>query len=277
MDTNRFGWYTIATKGSIKMKSDYTTVTEVSGDEVSQEQIQRLCNRYYWAEQYCAGKDVLEVACGSGQAFGLLQRVSKTFEAGDTSEELLAVAKRHYGERVNVQKIDAHQMPFGDRSKEVILCFEAIYYLEDVAKFLGECRRILRPGGLLLIASANKDLYDFNPSPYSHTYFGVVEMRDLFSRFGFGTEFFGDTPLQDLSIRQRILRPIKKLVVQLSLVPKSMSGKKMLKRLVFGNLVPMPAEITDETCPRIDPDPISSDVPNTSHKVIFCKATLTSP
>jgi len=104
MDTNRFGWYTIATKGSIKMKSDYTTVTEVSGDEVSQEQIQRLCNRYYWAEQYCAGKDVLEVACGSGQAFGLLQRVSKTFEAGDTSEELLAVAKRHYGERVTCRK-----------------------------------------------------------------------------------------------------------------------------------------------------------------------------
>jgi hypothetical protein len=129
----------------------------------------------------------------------------------------------------------------------------------------------------LLIASANKDLYDFNPSPYSHAYYGVVEMRDLFSRFGFASEFFGDTPLQDLSIRQRILRPIKKVVVQLGLIPKSMAGKKMLKKLVFGNLVPMPAEITDETCPRIDPDPIRSDMPNTTHKVIFCKATLMNP
>jgi len=259
------------------MQIDYTTVTEVSGDEVSREQVQRLCNRYYWAERYCAGKDVLEVACGSGQSLGLLQGVSKTFEAGDMSDELLTLAKRHYGERVKVQKIDAHQMPFGDRSKDVILCFEAIYYLEDVTKFLCECQRVLRPGGVLLITSANKDLYDFNPSPYSHSYYGVVEMRDLFSRFGFATEFFGDTPLQDLSIRQRILRPIKKLVVQLGLVPKSMSGKKMLKRLVFGNLVQMPAEITDATCPRIHPDPIPSGIPATTHKVIFCKATLTSP
>jgi hypothetical protein len=96
----------------------------------------------------------------------------------------------------------------------------------------------------------------------------------LFSRFGFTTEFFGDTPLEDLSMRQRILRPIKKLVVQLGLIPKSMAGKKILKKLVFGNLVPMPAEITDKTCPRIDPDTISSDIPNTTHKVIFCKATL---
>lgn len=259
------------------MNIDYSTVTEVSGDEVSQEQVQRLCNRYYWAERYCAGKDVLEVACGSGQSLGLLKRVSKTLEAGDTSDELLALARRHYSESIEVQKIDAHQMPFGDRSKDVILCFEAIYYLEDVAKFLGECRRILRPGGMLLIASANKDLYDFNPSPYSHSYYGVVDMRDLFCRFGFATEFFGDTPLQDLSIRQRILRPIKKIVVQIGLIPKSMAGKKILKKLVFGNLVQMPAEINAETCPRIDPDPISSDIPNTTHKVIFCKATLTNP
>jgi len=211
---------------------DYTTVTEVSGDEVSQEQIQRLCNRYYWAEQYCAGKDILEVACGSDQSLGLLQRASKTFEAGDISDRLLALAKRHYGDRVNVQKIDAHHMLFSDLSKDVILCFEAIYYLEDVIKFLDECRRILRPGSMLLIASANKEFYDFNPSPYSHTYFGVVEMHDLLSRYGFATEFFGDTPLENLSIRQRILRPIKKLVVQLGLVPKSMVGKKLLKKLV---------------------------------------------
>ena len=259
------------------MKIDYASVTEVSGDEVSREQIQRLCNRYFWAEPYCIGKDVLEVACGSGQSLGLLQRVSRTFEAGDTSEELLAVARRHYGNRVKVQILDAHQMLFDDRSKDAILCFEAIYYLEDVAKFLAECRRILRPGGMLLIASANKDLYDFNPSPYSHSYYGVVEMRELLSRFGFTTEFFGDTRLEALSVRQKILRPVKKIVVQLGLIPKSMAGKKILKKLVFGNLVPMPAEITEETCPRIAPDPIGADIPNTTHKVILCKATLTHP
>jgi len=45
----------------------------------------------------------------------------------------------------------------------------------------------------LLIATAKKDLYDFNPSPHSYEYYGVVELNDLFARHGFEAEFFGDT------------------------------------------------------------------------------------
>ncbi len=54
------------------MGNDYVSVTEIAGDDVTQEQIDRLCNRYYWAGQYCAGKDVVETACGSGQGLGYL-------------------------------------------------------------------------------------------------------------------------------------------------------------------------------------------------------------
>jgi hypothetical protein len=43
--------------------NDYLSVTEISGDEVSQEQVDRLCNRYYWARKYCKDKDVAEAAC----------------------------------------------------------------------------------------------------------------------------------------------------------------------------------------------------------------------
>ncbi len=38
------------------MSNNYISVTEIAGDEVTQEQIDRLCNRYYWAGQYCKGK-----------------------------------------------------------------------------------------------------------------------------------------------------------------------------------------------------------------------------
>jgi hypothetical protein len=48
----------------IEMDNDYVSVTEIAGDEVTQEQINRLCNRYYWACLHCSGKDVVEVACG---------------------------------------------------------------------------------------------------------------------------------------------------------------------------------------------------------------------
>ena len=37
------------------------------------------------------------------------------------------------------------------------------------------------------------------------------------------------------------------------LLPKTMAGKKLLKRLVFGELVPMPAEITAGMCAYVPP------------------------
>ena len=121
---------------------------------------------------------------------------------------------------------------------------------------------------------SHEDLYDFNPSPHSYKYYGVVELRELFSKHGFKTEFFGDTPVETGSWRQRMLRPIKKIVVSLGLMPKSMAGKKLLKRLVFGNLVKMPAEIDENTSQYIEPNRIASDTPDTRHKVIYCAATL---
>lgn len=46
--------------------SRFLDVTELAGEEVSQEQVERLCHCYYWATTYCAGRDVLDVARGSG-------------------------------------------------------------------------------------------------------------------------------------------------------------------------------------------------------------------
>ena len=256
------------------MDNDYISVTEIAGDEVTQEQVDRLCNRYYWAGKYCSGKDVVEAACGSGQGLGYLSGIAKSLEAGDYSDEILSIARRHYGERIALRQFDAQDMPFEDKSKDVIILFEAIYYIPDVEKFVSECKRILRPGGKVLIATANKDLYDFNPSPHSYRYYGVVELRDLFAGHGFTTEFYGDTPLDEVSILQRVLRPVKKFVVDFGLMPKSMAGKKLLKRIVFGGLVKMPAEITAETSQYIEPTRISSKRPDTEHKVIYCVATL---
>ena len=55
------------------MVVDYSTVTELAGDEITQEQLERLCHRYYWAGSYCAGKEVLE-------AFAILSQKHKNLE-----------------------------------------------------------------------------------------------------------------------------------------------------------------------------------------------------
>lgn len=51
---------------------DYVQLTAIAGDEVSQEQVERLYQRYVWAARYCEGKRVLEAACGTGQGLGCL-------------------------------------------------------------------------------------------------------------------------------------------------------------------------------------------------------------
>jgi ubiquinone/menaquinone biosynthesis C-methylase UbiE len=292
------------------MENDFVSVTEIAGDEVTQEQIDRLCNRYYWAGQYCSDKDVVEAACGTGQGLGYLSGIVRSLEAGDYSDNILSIARRHYGERINLRQFDVQDMPFEDKSKDVIILFEAIYYIPDAELFVKECTRVLRPGGKVLVATANKDLYDFNQSPHSYKYYGVVELNGLFFKYGFKTEFYGDTLVDNISMRQKLLRPIKKFLVVSGLMPKSMSGKKFLKKIVFGRLVEMPYEIgpqITQTEPDlktisdnsriskitqnekkeenannlyrgryIEPDRISSEEANTRHKVIYCVATLDS-
>mgnify|MGYP002641309518 FL=1 len=192
------------------MLIDYSTVTEMAGDEITKEQLNRLCHRYYWADNFCSDKDVIEAACGTGPGAGYLSKLSKSYIAGDYDPGILSFAQQHYGERVDLRQFDAQVMPFDDNSKDVIIIFEAIYYLPNVGEFIRECKRVLRKGGQVLIATANKDHYDFNPSPFSHAYYGVVEFQELFAQFGFDVECFGYLPIGEVSWRQRLLRPVKK-------------------------------------------------------------------
>lgn len=255
--------------------TDFADVTELAGEEVSREQVARVCTRYAWAAAYCQGKDVLEVACGSGPGLGVLARRARSLVAGDISETILARARKHYRSRIDIRVMDAQDLPFPDASLDVVIIFEALYYIPDAEKFVGECRRVLRPGGVLLISNANKDLADFNPSPHSYVYHGIVELGQLLERHGMQPEFFGDVPVDKISLRQKILRPIKRIAVALRLIPKSMSGKKFLKRLVFGALTYFPAEIEESMLPEhLKLERLESGRRETRHKVILCAARV---
>jgi SAM-dependent methyltransferase len=256
------------------MGNDFLSVTEVAGDCVTVEQIDRAYQRYYWAGDHCRGKDVLEAACGTGQGAGYLAGLAKSYRAGDYSGKTLEIARRHYGDRIGFLRFDAQEMPFRGDSFDVVVLFEAIYYLPSVARFLAECRRVLRPGGKLLVVTANKDLYDFHPSPYSVAYYGVREMGEILEGNGFDPVFFGNSPLGEMPLRQKVLRPVKKCVVSLGLMPKTMEGKKFLKRIVFGSLAPMPPEILPGADLRAEPTPLPPGLPDRSHKVLFCAAAV---
>jgi len=252
---------------------DFVSVTEVSGEKVSAEQIERIKNRYCWAKKYCCDKDVLEVACGSGQGLGLIGSCANTLTAGDHSPAVLQTAMDHYKDRVPLEVFDAQNIPFGGNKFDVIVIFEAIYYLPDFVRFLHECKRVLRDKGKILISMPNVTLADFNKSPYSHQYFNIDELKDALDVNNFDSEFFGYLDVKNISIRQKLFRPIKKLAVNLGLIPKTMAGKQLLKRIVFGGLVEMPSELFIEDCENCDHVDLLTGS-ESSHKVIYCVATL---
>lgn len=249
---------------------DYATVTEVAGEAITRDQLVRMCHRYRWAANYCADKDVLELACGSGQGLGYLLRFARSLQAGDISPKLVETAQSHYNGRVKITVIDAMELPFPSASLDVVILFEAIYYLSDASRMLSEAHRVLRPDGVILIATANKDTPDFNPSPFSHEYYGTVELHKLLENSGFRSELTAAWEIGSSTMIQRMLVYAKRIAVTLGLMPKTMSGKKWLKRIVFGTLEHMPAEIDPEAFEFIPPAPVSTQQPNRSHRVIYC-------
>lgn len=254
------------------MNRDYQSVTELAGEEVSREQVERLAHRYLWAAGYCAEKDVLEVACGPGQGLALLATKARRLWAGDVTPALVRQARAVMRGRAGVLELDAQKLPFPESSLDVVILFEALYYLPDATGFLAECRRVLRPDGRVLIASANPDLWDFNPSPFSTRYFGVAELTELFQTAGFAPAFCGHLPVDAVSWRQRLFRPVKKLAAEFGLIPKTMAGKKWLKRLVFGNLVSMPASVGAADVAWSEPAPLPTGQADQRFKVIYAAA-----
>lgn len=258
------------------MKPDYTTITELPGGDILPIQLQRLYQRYNFATTYCKDKDVLEVACGSGSGLALLSQYARTVTGGDIEDSNIKTASQTYQDtpQISLLKLDAHNLAFADNSLDVVLLYEAIYYLQDPSRFLSECRRVLRHNGVVIICTANKDWPDFNPSPFSHKYFSVPELRDLLLSHGFAVNFFASFPHHCDTPSEKIKSCIKRLAVKMHLMPKTMAGKAKLKRLFFGKLTPYPRKLQDGLTPYLEPVAIPADQIDKVHTAIFAVATL---
>lgn len=256
------------------MTTNYTTVTETPGLRASREQVSMLYTRYAFASEFCHGKSVLEVACGSGIGLGYLAKNASQVIGGDYTEDLVRRAQTHYRERVPLLCFDAHALPFQSRSFAAVLLYEALYYLAEPERFLHECRRVLRAEGVLLICTVNKEWAEFNPSPFSHHYLSARELAELLQRYGFQVELLGAFPVNNASLHDRLISIVKRVAVGCHLIPRTMKGKELLKRLFFGPLVVLPPELREGLAPYFPPVPIRDHTPASHFKVLFAIAHL---
>ena len=130
--------------------------------------------RYRFAGQYVAGKDVLDIACGVGYGAAALAGMgARAVDGVDIRPENVAHARKSY-RAPNLNYLAGDITVFGETGAyDVIVCFETIEHIPSPPAALRNCRRLLRPGGLLLISSPNRVL----SSPGRHRVTDTPENR----------------------------------------------------------------------------------------------------
>lgn len=92
---------------------------------------------------------VLDVATGTGLVAAELLRRGFRVTGLDQSEEMLAVARRRLGTRVELVQASAESMPFPDASFDHLTVTYLLRYVDDPGATLAELARVVRPGGTI--------------------------------------------------------------------------------------------------------------------------------
>lgn len=135
------------------------------GGEIEAEHV----HRYLFAAGLCAGKDVLDIACGEGYGSAMLARVAASVAGVDIDEPTIEKAREAYpAENLGFERGTCEAIPYKRDSFDVVVSFETIEHIEEQASFLREVRRVLRPGGVLICSTPDKGVYKAGqePNPY---------------------------------------------------------------------------------------------------------------
>ena len=260
----------------------FEDLTETTGVALSPEAARMMFTRYRIAREVSRGKRVLEIGCGSGQGLGMLSGEASSLVGSDFSMPLLKEAGEHYGRRVPLVRLSADALPFRRASFDVILCFEASYYIHDVTRALDDIVTVLAPDGMVLFVNANPERPDFIPSPHSVHYHTADEFRTALGQRGFTVQIMGAFPVipskSGGAIKQLIggVLPIARRILEtFGLVPKTLRGRARLKRLVYGKLLTVPSELQPGFSEVAERTPVAPG-PQRGYKVIYVHGVRTS-
>ena len=100
-----------------------------------------------------ADGDVLEIAVGTGRNLPFYAE-NVRLTGVELSQEMLTVARRRatrLGRRADLRQGDAQALPFPDGSFDTVVCTISLCSIPDDRKAVAEMKRVLRPGGRLLL------------------------------------------------------------------------------------------------------------------------------
>lgn len=142
------------------------------------------------------GARLLDVGCGTGVLLEqlVLQQPEARLYGGDLSSAMLSVARERLGPSAGLVQAAGESLPVADATIDVLVSSSVFHFVRGPGKALSEARRVLRPGGRLVLTDWCRDfltmrmldgyLKAFDAAHY-HTY-GSEQFSKLLDAHGFG-------------------------------------------------------------------------------------------
>lgn len=107
--------------------------------------------QHYWPE---LGGTCLEIGCGAGRITHALAEDFERVVALDVSADMIDLARAVSPGHVEFRQVDGTEIPLEDASVDGVFTCHVLQHLDGlrpVADYLAEARRVLRPGGSLMV------------------------------------------------------------------------------------------------------------------------------
>ncbi len=123
---------------------------------------EKICARFDRdpnAHDALKGLRVLDIGCGGGLLSEPMARMGANVTGADASKVNIEVAKIHAsqsGVDVDYRATTAEDLAKAGETFDVVLNMEVVEHVADVNLFMGKCCEMVRPGGLMFIATINR-------------------------------------------------------------------------------------------------------------------------
>ncbi|WP_144122670.1 class I SAM-dependent methyltransferase [Catellatospora sichuanensis] len=101
-----------------------------------------------------SGRRILDAGCGSGPLSAALRAKGAVVTGFDVSAAMVDLARQRLGEDADLHVADLSEpLPFADAEFDDVVASLVLHYLQDWSGPLAELRRVLKPGGRLIIST----------------------------------------------------------------------------------------------------------------------------
>lgn len=111
--------------------------------------------RYAFVLPLVHNRVVLDIACGTGYGLSFLKTRARCVAGVDVDLGAATEARKECDGKCSVLLADGTRLPFAEESFDVVTSFETLEHLHQRSLFLSELRRVLKPGGLLVLSTPN--------------------------------------------------------------------------------------------------------------------------